>query len=191
MELVFATNNKNKVYEVSKLIEPKIKLLSLADINCTEELEETQSTLEGNALQKARYVFDHYGKNCFADDTGLEIQGLQGRPGVISARYAGEGKSPDDNMEKVLKEMKGMKNRKAKFRTIIALILDGKEHLFEGCVEGMILEQKQGAKGFGYDPIFQAMGHVASFAEISVEEKNAISHRALAVKKLVKYLNML
>ena len=189
MQLVFATHNKNKIYEVSKLIEPKIKLLSLSDINCFEELAETQSTLEGNALQKAQYVFDKYKQNCFADDTGLEIEGLNGKPGVISARYAGEGCKADDNMDKVLKEMKGMKNRNAKFRTIIALILNEKQHLFEGSVEGVILEQKQGTKGFGYDPIFKANGHQVSFAEISVEEKNIISHRAIAVKKLVEYLN--
>lgn len=191
MQLVFATNNKNKIYEVSKLIGPKIKLLALSDINCNEELAETQATLEGNALQKAQFVFDKYKQNCFADDTGLEIEALDGKPGVKSARYAGEGCIANDNMNKVLLEMKGIKSRKARFRTIIALILDGKEHLFEGSVQGIILKQKQGEKGFGYDPIFQANGHEVSFAEISVEEKNKISHRAIAVHKLVEYLNKL
>jgi XTP/dITP diphosphohydrolase len=190
MRLVFATNNKNKVYEVSKLITGRIKLLGLDDIHCTDELPETQPTLEGNALQKARYVYEHFKCDCFADDTGLEIEGLDGRPGVISARYAGEGKRAEDNMNKVLAEMSGMKNRKAKFRTVIALILEGKEYLFEGAVQGSILEKKQGEKGFGYDPIFSPDGEDGlSFAEMSIEKKNEISHRARAVKKLVEFLN--
>lgn len=189
MQLVFATNNKNKIYEVSRLVEGKIKLLSLADIHCDVELPETSATIEGNALQKAKYVFDHFKMDCFADDTGLEIEGLDERPGVISARYAGEGRSAEDNMDKVLEEMKGMSDRKAVFRTVIALIIGGKQHLFEGKVEGVILKEKKGGKGFGYDPIFSPQGQGGrSFAEMPVEEKNIISHRALAVQKLVDYL---
>jgi XTP/dITP diphosphohydrolase len=190
MQLVFATNNKNKLYEVSKLITPRIKLLSLEDINCAEELPETKDTLEGNALQKALYVFSHYRHNCFADDTGLEIAALSGRPGVYSARYAGEEKSAEANMKKVLEEMKGVQDRKAKFRTVIALALDGKEYLFEGAVDGVILEERQGGSGFGYDPVFSPLSAKGrSFAEMSVEEKNRISHRALAVHKLVEFLH--
>ena len=191
MKLVFATNNKNKIYELSKLITGKTGLLSLSDIHCDEELPETQPTIESNALQKAKYVFEKYKVNCFADDTGLEIEALAGRPGVYSARYAGAGKSAEDNMAKVLGEMHDMKNRKAKFRTVIALIMDGKEKLFEGSVDGLILEKKQGEKGFGYDPIFKPAGFEKSFAEMDIEEKNRISHRARAVNKLVDYLNSL
>lgn len=205
MQIVFATNNKNKLYEVSKLLTSGFKLLSLNDINCTDDLPETQPTLEGNALQKARYVYEKYKYNCFADDTGLEIDALGGKPGVFSARFAGEAKSADDNMRKVLEEMKGIQNRAAKFRTVIALILDGKEHLFEGEAAGRILEEKRGEKGFGYDPIFAPYTHVEkgespspegegfrdrSFAEMTTEEKNKVSHRALAVQKLTEFLNV-
>jgi len=198
MQLVFATNNKNKLYEVSKAITSEIKLLSLTDINCFEELPETNPTLEENALQKARYVFEKYKTNCFADDTGLEIEALGGKPGVFSARYAGENKNADDNMNKVLAEMQNTENRKAKFRTVIALIMEDKKYLFQGEVQGTILKEKRGEKGFGYDPIFSPDHPLApsldkegglSFAEMPIEEKNKISHRAIAVKKLVEFLN--
>lgn len=189
MDLVFATNNQNKLQEIKALISPHINLLTLADIGCVEELPETQLTLEGNALQKAKYVFDQYKVNCFADDTGLEIEALNGRPGVFSARYAGEEKSADRNMRKVLSEMKGVKNRTAYFKTVISLIINNKEVLFKGIVNGIILERKRGKKGFGYDPIFVPEGYQISFAEMSLDEKNKISHRAMAVKKLVDYLN--
>ncbi|HEY6161623.1 MAG TPA: non-canonical purine NTP diphosphatase [Bacteroidia bacterium] len=189
MHIVFATNNKNKIYEVSRSIGERIKLLSLEEIGCSEELPETQATLEGNALQKARYVFEKYGADCFADDTGLEIAALEGRPGVYSARYAGEEKNAEHNMKKVLEEMEGKADRSAKFRTVIALVTGGKEYLFEGAVEGMILEKKQGGKGFGYDPIFSPLSNPGiSFAQMSIEEKNKISHRGIAVSKLVEFL---
>ena len=195
MQLVFATTNKNKLYEVSELITSDIKIISLDDINCADELPETSPTLEGNALQKARFVFEKYKTNCFADDTGLEIEALGGKPGVLSARYAGENKNADDNMNKVLAEMQNEENRKAKFRTVIALILNGKEHLFEGIVQGNILTEKKGEKGFGYDPIFaplslgRGVGGEVSFAQMSISKKNKISHRAIAIKKLVEFLN--
>ncbi|MEW6468166.1 MAG: non-canonical purine NTP diphosphatase [Bacteroidota bacterium] len=190
MDLVFATNNKNKLYEVSKLITSGVRLLSLADIGCAEELPETQDTLEGNALQKARYVFDRYGYNCFADDTGLEIDALGGRPGVFSARYAGEDKNAEANMDKVLKEMKHETNRNARFRTVIALVIGGSEYVFEGVVDGTILKEKKGEKGFGYDPVFSPVSASGrSFAQMSTEEKNQVSHRGAAVRKLVGYIN--
>jgi XTP/dITP diphosphohydrolase len=189
MELIFATNNPNKVKEVAALLRDNIVLKPLAETGITEDIPEEADTLEGNALQKARYVFERTGKDCFADDTGLEIEALDGAPGVISARYAGEHCSPDDNMDKVLSELKGSENRKANFRTVIALILDGKEHLFEGAVDGKILESQSGAQGFGYDPIFLPNGFELSFAEMELSEKNKISHRGRAVKKLAQFLN--
>jgi len=196
--IVFATNNEHKLSEISNIIEKnysdlieKIKILSLKDINCNEDIPEKSSTLEGNASMKANYVFDKFGKNCFADDTGLEVEALNGRPGVLSARYAGENGTYDDIMNKVLEEMENSKNRKARFRTVISLIIDGKETLFEGIVNGKILNEKHGNSGFGYDPIFQADGYNVSFGEMSVEEKNKISHRFRAVQKLIKYLREL
>jgi XTP/dITP diphosphohydrolase len=191
MELIFATQNQNKIKEIQVLLPSTIRLLGLVDIGCNEELPETQSTLEGNASQKARYIFEKYKVNCFADDTGLEIVALNGRPGVYSARYSGEEKNADNNMSKVLKELKKNENRSANFKTIISLIINSKEYLFEGIVNGKILTSKRGQKGFGYDPIFQPEGYNKSFAEMSLEEKNKISHRALAVKKLVDYLSSL
>ena len=188
MNLVFATNNQNKIEEIKSLVSQKINLLSLNDIACKEELPETKNTLEGNALQKARYVFDHYQVNCFADDTGLEIDALDGRPGVFSARYAGEKKDAGDNMKKVLDEMSGAENRKAKFRTVVALVVDDKEFLFEGVVHGEITKEKRGGLGFGYDPIFVPDGSTLSFAEMNLVDKNKISHRAMAVKKLIEFL---
>ena len=196
--IVFATNNEHKLSEINNIIEKnysdlkeKIKILSLKDINCNEDIPEKSSTLEGNASMKANYVFDKFGKNCFADDTGLDVEALNGRPGVLSARYAGENGTYDDIMNKVLEEMKNSKNRKARFRTVISLIIDGKETLFEGIVNGKILNEKHGSFGFGYDPIFQADGYNISFGEMSVEEKNTISHRFRAVQKLIKYLREL
>lgn len=192
-QLVFATANKNKVKEIQQLIPSDIHLLSLGDIGVTEDIPETQPTIEGNAAQKAFYVYEKYNKNCFADDTGLEIEALDNRPGVLSARYAGESKNADDNMSKVLKEMQGIANRKARFKTVISLVIDGRELQFEGVVTGTILTEKQGTNGFGYDPIFapDVNGSTGkkSFAEMELSEKNKISHRALAVNKLVEYLN--
>jgi len=189
MKLVFATNNNNKIKEINHLLANKFNLLGLADIGCSEDIPETQPTIEGNASQKAFYVYENYKHNCFADDTGLEIQALQGRPGVLSARYAGEAKNADDNMDKILSEMKGIAGRKARFKTVISLVIDGREKLFEGVVNGVILEKKQGEKGFGYDPIFLPDGYNRSFAEMSLEEKSAISHRGIAVNKLIAYLS--
>jgi len=188
MKLVFATNNQNKLKEIQNLLGEDFELLSLKDIQCNEEIPEDHDTLEDNASQKAYYVHDKYGVNCFADDTGLEIEALNMEPGVYSARYAGEQKNSEDNMAKVLRNMEDVTNRKARFRTVISLVIDGKEMQFEGIVDGHMLENKQGTDGFGYDPIFQPEGYDVSFAQMSMEDKNAISHRGRAVEKLVKYL---
>lgn len=190
IELVFATGNQNKVREIQALLPSNINVLSLKDIGCEVDIPETQPTIEGNASQKAYYVYNNYGKNCFADDTGLEIEALDGRPGVLSARYAGEAKDAGANMDKILSEMHGIRNRRARFKTVISLIINGKELLFEGVVHGVILEGKVGAKGFGYDPIFQADGMERSFAELELTEKNDVSHRAIAVRKLVEYYRL-
>lgn len=190
-ELVFATHNKHKLQEMRQIIGSLFHIISLDEIGCNEEIEETQSTIEGNALQKARYVAEKYHKNCFADDTGLEIEALNGEPGVYSARYAGEHATFDDNMNKTLANMQGMKNRNACFRTAIALILDGKEYIFEGRVDGEILTEKHGTEGFGYDPIFRPEGFAETFAEMSAETKNSISHRGRATEKLVEFLSRL
>lgn len=189
MTLVFATANQNKVKEIQALIPDSIKLLGLNDIQCTEEIPETQPTIEANAAQKAFYVYEKYHYNCFADDTGLEVEALDNRPGVMSARYAGESKNASDNIKKVLEELKNEKNRSARFKTVISLVMDGEEMQFEGVVEGTILTEKRGDKGFGYDPIFVPAGSEKSFAEMELSEKNKISHRALAVNKLIEYLN--
>jgi len=188
MKLVFATNNKNKIKEIKNLIGNSIELLSLADIGCTVELPETSETLQGNALQKAQFVYDNFGFNCFADDTGLEIEALNGNPGVYSARYAGLDCNPDHNMNKVLDELKGKTNRNAQFKTVIALIINGENFFFEGSIQGEIATQKSGTDGFGYDPIFKPKGYNITFSEMSLEEKNKISHRAKAVKKLADWL---
>jgi XTP/dITP diphosphohydrolase len=188
MKLVFATANANKALEIQAMLPPGMQVLSLKDINCEEEIPETKETIEGNAAQKAFYVYDNYGCNCFADDTGLEINALGGRPGVLSARYAGEAKDANANMDKILSEMKGIKDRSACFKTVISLVINGEETAFEGVVSGRILEEKRGTKGFGYDPIFLPDGYERSFAEMDIAEKNMISHRAIAVKKLVEYL---
>lgn len=187
-QLVFASNNNNKLKEIALLLPPGIILKNLTDIGCTGELPETQPDIEGNALQKARYVSEKFIVNCFADDTGLEIDALAGRPGVYSARYAGEQKNADDNMNKVLSEMIGISNRNARFKTVIALVWNGQDFLFEGIVEGTIAENKNGSMGFGYDPIFIPNGYSKTFAQMDLDEKNKISHRARAVIKLVNYL---
>lgn len=188
MKIVFATNNPNKLAEIRQLMPQGIEILSLKDINCLEELPETSDTLEDNAAQKAYYVYDNYGHNCFSDDTGLEIEVLDGRPGVYSARYAGPDCRAEENIQKILAEMKGEENRDASFRTIISLVIDGREFQFEGEVEGQIIPEKWGDQGFGYDPIFLPDGCEESFAQMTVEEKNIISHRGLAVKKLIQFL---
>lgn len=189
--LVFATNNKHKIEEVSSLSMRGFHIVSLAEIGCTEDIPETEPTLEGNALLKARYVFSKYGNDCFADDTGLEIEALDGRPGVFSARYGGKAHDFEANMDKVLEELKGTDNRKAQFRTVIALIMAGEEFLFEGIVRGNMLTERHGAAGFGYDPIFQPEDCKSTFAEMTMEEKNAMSHRARAVSKLAEFLQNL
>ncbi len=188
MKLVFATNNKNKIIEIKSLLPKSIELLSLADIGCYEEIEETENTIEGNAKLKADYITKNYGYSCFADDTGLEVKALNGAPGVYSARYAGENVTYDYNVNKLLFEMQNHKNRRAQFKTVIALNLIGKSTLFEGICKGVILTEKHGNQGFGYDPVFQPDGYKQSFAEMTLEEKGNISHRGLATKKLVEFL---
>lgn len=175
--------------EIRELIPSSVKLISLSDLQCNEDIPETELTLEGNARLKARYVHDRHHCNCFADDTGLEIEALKGKPGVFSARYAGEHCSFADNVNKVLREMQGKANRKAHFRTVICLIEDGKEYLFEGICKGEILYTPIGKEGFGYDPIFRPEGHELSFAEMDMQTKNHISHRGLAIQKLIHHLN--
>lgn len=188
-ELIFATNNLHKLKEIQSLIGMQFSIKSLQQIGCTEDIPETAPTLEGNALLKAQYIFDKYGKNCFADDTGLEIEALDGRPGIFSARYATDGHDFEANIEKVLGELSDSKNRKARFRTVIALILEGTVHYFEGIVNGEIITERKGIKGFGYDPVFLPDGYKQTFAEMPLAEKNKISHRARAVNKLVDFLN--
>ena len=188
MELILASNNKHKLEEIRAILGNEYKIVSLNDIGCHEEIPETQDTLKGNALQKASFIYERYHKNCFADDTGLEIEFLGNQPGVYSARYAGEHCSFEDNMNKVLAEMGDTNHRKACFKTVIALILDGKEYFFEGRVDGEILRERHGREGFGYDPIFQPIGYQKSFAELSAEEKNRISHRGRATQKLIAFL---
>ncbi|WP_428742205.1 non-canonical purine NTP diphosphatase [Tenacibaculum sp.] len=188
MKLVFATNNQNKLAEVQKMLPDSIELLSLKDINCFDDIEETATTLEGNAQIKADYITEKFGYNCFADDTGLEVEALNGAPGVYSARYAGEPSNSESNMQKLLTELNDKTNRKAQFRTSICLNLDGKQFFFDGICRGEILLQKQGEHGFGYDPVFQPEEHNKSFAEMTSEEKNKISHRGLAIQQLVAFL---
>lgn len=189
-KIVFATNNAHKLDEVRHILGEKIEIYSLKDIRCNEEIAETADTIEGNALQKARYVSEHYHTDCFADDTGLEVEALNGAPGVYSARYAeGSGHDSEANMRKLLKEMEHIDNRKARFRTVFALIINGKEHLFEGIVNGEIIRTRRGTSGFGYDPIFVPEGYTQTFAEMGNDLKNKISHRAIATQKLCKFLN--
>lgn len=188
-KLVFATNNEHKLHEVQALLRNQFELISLQQSGINEDIPEDRDTLEGNAMQKVEYIFEKLKMNVFADDTGLEIEALNGEPGVYSARYAGPGKEAKANMQKVLSQMKGITNRKARFRTVIALILHNKKYLFEGIVDGQILEQPAGSAGFGYDPIFQPDGFGVSFAEMPLSQKNTISHRAKAVNKLIDFLN--
>lgn len=187
-KIVFATSNPNKIKEVKELLDNQFEIIGLKEIGCTEDIPETQPTIEGNALQKARYVVENYGVNCFAEDTGLEIESLNMEPGVFSARYAGPQRSAEDNMNLVLKKLKNQTNRAARFKTVIALIIDGKEYTFEGIVNGKIAEKKTGNDGFGYDPIFLPENQSISFAEMNSIEKNKISHRGRAVRKLIKWL---
>lgn len=189
MELCFATNNKHKLEEVRFAVGGNFSILSLEDIRCFEELPETQNTLEGNALQKAQYVFDKYQIPCFADDSGLEVNALNGEPGVYSARYAGPQRSHDDNITLLLKNLSGQSNRTARFRTVIALLGVQGEQLFQGTVDGEITHIRKGSQGFGYDPVFVPKGHSHTFAEMTLEEKNHFSHRAKAVQQLVSFLS--
>ena len=191
MELVFATNNKHKLDELQAILGNRIKLLSLKEIGCNVEIPEEQETLEGNAAQKSFYIYNKFGYNCFADDTGLEIEALNGEPGVYSARYAGEEKSAEANMDKVLNRLFKINNRNARFRTVISLVINGVETQFEGVVDGRILDEKRGKSGFGYDPIFQPDGFEKTFSEMDLTAKNKISHRGRAVEKLIQYLKSL
>ena len=188
MKLVFATHNPGKLQEVRELLAPDYEVIGLSELGDHEDIEETALTLEGNAWIKARTVWQKHGLSCFSDDTGLEIEALDGAPGVFSARFAGPEKDPQANMDKVLDELKGQGNRKARFRTAVALVLNGEEFLFEGTVNGEITTVQSGAKGFGYDPIFSPNGYNSTFAEMDAPTKNAISHRGLAIKKLVAFL---
>ena len=187
-KIVFATNNQHKLEEIRKITQGSLEILSLTDIGCNEEIDETGITLNENALIKATYVKERYGFDCFADDTGLEVDALEGAPGVYSARYAGEACRPEDNMEKLLAEMKETENRRAQFRTVIALHSNGENHLFEGVIRGSITREKKGNEGFGYDPIFMPEGYDKTFAELGTEVKNQISHRAVATGKLMHFL---
>jgi XTP/dITP diphosphohydrolase len=188
MKLVFATNNLNKLKEVQNMLSGSIEILSLKDIHCFDEVEETESTLEGNAQLKADYITNKFGFNCFADDTGLEVASLDGKPGVHSARFAGEPCNSENNMQKLLMDLETITNRKSQFRTVVSLNINDKKFLFEGICKGEILKEKQGEKGFGYDPIFKPEGFLQSFAVMSIEEKNKISHRGIAIQKLVEFL---
>jgi len=189
MDLVFATNNNNKLKEIKHIVSDKINIFSINDLNHYDDLEETGLTLKDNASQKAKFINKKFNKNCFADDSGLEIFSLNNEPGVFSARYAGSHCSADDNMNKVLKKLENIKNRNAIFKTVICLILDGKEYFFEGSIEGVITSEKIGNCGFGYDPIFRPNNFDLTFAQMTANEKSKISHRAIAVSKFVKFIN--
>jgi XTP/dITP diphosphohydrolase len=189
MQLVFASNNKNKIKEIQALVPDTIQIISLEAIGCTEDIPETADTIEGNAILKANYITSNYGYNCFADDTGLEVDALNGAPGVYSARYAGEQKDANDNMDKLLSELKDTINRNANFKTVICLNFNGTQQLFTGIIKGTIIDKKIGTNGFGYDPIFIAEGHQKTFAELSLEEKATISHRGIAVAQLIAFLS--
>jgi len=188
MELVFATNNQHKLRELQQILGQHFNLLSLNDIGCLEDIPEESPTIEENSMDKAVYVFEKYKKNCFADDTGLEVEALDGRPGVISARYAGDEKNMDNNIAKILMELEHHENKKARFKTVISLILDGEKYQFEGIINGKIIKEKRGNGGFGYDPVFVPDGYNTTFAEMPADDKNKISHRGLAVQKLVEFL---
>jgi XTP/dITP diphosphohydrolase len=190
-KLVFATNNAHKLEEMTAILGDRVELLSLRDIHCEADIPETANTLEGNARMKAQYIREHFGLDCFADDTGLEVEALNGEPGVYSARYAGEGHDSEANMQKLLQKLQGVDNRRAQFRTAICLLMDDEEHLFEGIVKGEIVCERRGGAGFGYDPIFIPEGYTETFAEMGNEVKNTISHRARAAEKLCIYLQSL
>lgn len=189
MQLVFASNNPNKIAEIQALVPSTIKILSLKEIGCTEDIPETSDTIEGNAILKANYVTEKYGYNCFADDSGLEIDYLNGAPGVYSARFAGEHKNDKDNIQKVLTELKEIENRKAQFKTVIALNIDNQQNLFTGIITGTITKTEKGINGFGYDPVFQPNNYSVTFAEMNQAEKSSISHRGQAVAQLLNFLN--
>ena len=188
MKIVFATNNQNKILEIQSMLPKSIQIMSLESIGCLEDIPETTNTIEGNAIQKANYVLEKYGYDCFADDTGLEVQSLNGKPGVYSARYAGEQRNANDNMNKLLFELESKSNRKAQFKTVICLNLNGEQLLFTGIVSGEISKEKIGNGGFGYDPIFIPEGFSESFAQLSLQTKNEISHRGKATKLLLEFL---
>lgn len=187
-KIVFATSNPNKIREVNEMLGDKYQIVGLKDIGCKENIPETQDTMAGNALQKARYVKEHYGLDCFGEDTGLEVDALYGRPGVYTARYGGSERSDDKNMARVLQELEGNAERGAQFKTAIALVVNGEEQVFEGIVRGNIRQEKSGDGGFGYDPIFEPEGYTITFAEMAAEEKNKISHRGQAVRQLIQFL---
>lgn len=189
--IVFATANPNKIQEVNEILDQSIRIIGLEEIGCQEDIPETSPTIEGNALQKARYVRQHYQKDCFAEDTGLEVEALNGEPGVFTARYAGPHRSANDNMDLLLQKLAGQDNRRARFKTVVALILDGQEYTFEGIVNGTIGLEKKGAGGFGYDPIFFPDGFSQSFAEMEAKIKNKISHRGKAISQLSAFLNQI
>ena len=188
MEIIFATNNEHKLREIRQILGDSFQILSLTDIGCVDDIPEESPTIEENSMDKAEYVFKRYGINCFADDTGLEIDALGGKPGVISARYAGEEKDMDKNIAKVLDELNGIKNRQARFKTVISLIINNKRFQFEGLINGSIISEKKGSSGFGYDPVFVPDGYTKTFAEMNPDEKNNISHRGIAVAKLAEFL---
>lgn len=188
MKIIFATANQNKANEIQKIVPAEIEILSLKDIHFEGDIPETQPTIEGNAVQKANFIVDKFAMNCFADDTGLEIEALNGEPGVYSARYAGEEKDNEKNIDLVLEKLANIDNRNARFKTVIALSIDGKLETFEGIIEGEIIKERRGSQGFGYDAIFVPNGYSQTFAELSMEEKNQISHRARAIKKMVNFL---
>lgn len=188
MKIVFASNNQNKVIEIQQNLPAEFEILTLKDIGCTEDIPETAATIEGNAILKANYVTQHYNQNCFADDTGLEVEALHGAPGVYSARYAGDQRSSDENIDKLLLELKGETNRKARFKTVMALNLDGDQYLFTGIINGEITEKRSGSMGFGYDSVFKPDGSSLTFAEISLADKASMSHRGKALAQLVEFL---
>ena len=189
INLIFATSNQNKVLEIQKILPKKFNIKSLKDLNYFEDVPENENTIDGNAVFKAKYIYEKFNINVFADDTGLEVEALNGEPGVHSARYAGTTRSSEKNIKKLLKNLKNIKNRNARFKTVIALIIDNKLHIFSGIVEGYILDSPKGNNGFGYDPIFCPNGFDKSFAELTLKEKNLISHRSLAMKKLIDFIS--
>lgn len=191
MQLCFATNNDHKLVEIRSLLGKDFSILSLKEIGCNEEIPEEGQTLEENSAQKARFIYERYGLDCFADDTGLEVEALGGEPGVYSARYAGPGKSSEDNMTRLLDRLIGQTNREARFRTVITLILNGREYKFEGVANGRIIEERKGGKGFGYDPVFQPEGFDKTFAEMTLKEKGEISHRGQAIRRLAGFLKQM